>query len=122
MKHLTPEPPRWLILSKALEETRSENRKLTGRLEKRDERIRALEAGLREIVEDHWRVGWAVNLTTSNPNLRYCVQFLRNGGERLRAVKLVCDTTGLGIREAVKFVDGLHEPVPLAGQTNPRQF
>lgn len=55
MKHLTPEPPRWLILSKALEETRSENRKLTGRLEKRDERIRALEAGLREIIEDHWR-------------------------------------------------------------------
>lgn len=54
MKHLTPEPPRWLILSKALEETRSENRKLTGRLEKRDERIRALEVGLREVL-DAWK-------------------------------------------------------------------
>lgn len=42
-----------------------------------------------------------------NPNFRYCVQFIRNGGDRLRAVRLVIDTTNIEIKEAVKYVDSL---------------
>lgn len=53
-----------------------------------------------------------MTLPLTNRNLRYVVQFLRNSGERLRAIRLVVDVTGLDVRAAVKWVDGLHERMP----------
>jgi len=48
-------------------------------------------------------------------NLAYIVIFLRNGGERLRAIWLAKKTLGLEIKEAAAWVDSVKlipEPMP----------
>lgn len=52
-------------------------------------------------------------IPSTNKNLRYCLQFLRNGGERLRAIRLAKDVLGLTLPESIKFVDDLKERAPL---------
>jgi hypothetical protein len=42
-----------------------------------------------------------------NANLKHCLVFLRNGGERVRAIRLVVDVLGLKPKMAIKFVDEL---------------
>jgi ribosomal protein L7/L12 len=46
-------------------------------------------------------------MTTDNKNLQYVVCFLRNADERIRAIRLVTDATGLKLPEARDFVDNL---------------
>lgn len=42
-----------------------------------------------------------------NANFKYVIHFLKNGGERLRAIRLVIDVTGMGVIGAKDYVDGL---------------
>lgn len=57
-------------------------------------------------------------------NLAYIVIFLRNGGERLRAIWLTTKTLGVEIKEASEWVDSVRlidEPAPeLLPETPPR--
>jgi hypothetical protein len=55
----------------------------------------------------------------ASPNFIYCVQYLKNGGERIRAIRLVADVTGLPLLKAKKFVEELHTPIPLAAHEVP---
>lgn len=48
-----------------------------------------------------------------NANLMYCLQFLRNAGERLRAIGLCMTFTKMSVFEASKFVDSLKDRAPL---------
>ncbi len=48
-----------------------------------------------------------------NRNFRYCLQFLKNAGERLAAIRLCMDCTGLPAKSALKFVDSLTARQPL---------
>jgi hypothetical protein len=50
-------------------------------------------------------------LEPTNANLIYCLQFLRNGGEYMRAIRLAKDCLGLSIPEARAFVEGLYTPI-----------
>lgn len=40
-------------------------------------------------------------------NTRYCLQFLRNSGERIRAIRLAMDTLNMTFNQAQEYVDGL---------------
>lgn len=42
-----------------------------------------------------------------NPNFQYVIHFLKNAGERLRAIRLTVDVAGISIKEAKDWVDGL---------------
>jgi hypothetical protein len=44
-----------------------------------------------------------------NSNLQYLVTFLVNAGERIRAIRLVMDCTGLPAKESAHFVDSTHK-------------
>lgn len=46
-------------------------------------------------------------------NANYCLQFLRNGGERVRAIVLCRELTEMTLVEAVNYVDKLSTPVSL---------
>lgn len=52
-------------------------------------------------------------MSPDNPNLQYCLQFLKNGGEIVRASRLCADATGMPVRQAIKFVQALSTPKPL---------
>lgn len=56
----------------------------------------------------------------NDANLVYCLQFLRNGGERIRAVKLACDVIGCSLQDAIMYVDSLHTPVPVCVYEPPK--
>lgn len=57
-----------------------------------------------------------------NPNLKYCLQFLRNGGERIRAIRLCMDATGIGAVASVKFVDELNQKYLLIERDKPQRY
>lgn len=43
-----------------------------------------------------------------NLNFAYCVLFLRNAGERIRAIRLTMDVLGIGFAAARQWVDSVH--------------
>lgn len=49
-----------------------------------------------------------------NKNLIYCLQFLKNGGEKVRAIRLMIDATGMSLIEAKNYIESLHERIPLS--------
>jgi len=61
----------------------------------------------------------AENILQSN-NFRYCVQFLKNGGERVRAIRLVIDAAGLSFMDAKNYVENLHTPLPVVEREKPK--
>lgn len=54
-------------------------------------------------------------ISTDNHNLKYCLLFLRNSGERLAAIRLCHDATGMAVDDAMRFVDGLKMEKPSCG-------
>lgn len=61
-------------------------------------------------------------MNANNSNLKYCLQFLKNGGERWRAIRLCADATGMGLLAAKDFVENLHEPYPCINPDKPLKF
>lgn len=59
-------------------------------------------------------------INRDNANLVYCLQYLRNGGERIRAIRLAADVLGMGVIEARDYVDGLHTPIPVDAYEAPK--
>ena len=49
----------------------------------------------------------------NQPNFKYIVQFLRNGGERIRAIRLVMDVFKMDAEKAQKYVDSLNDKVKM---------
>jgi hypothetical protein len=52
----------------------------------------------------------------ANENFRYCVCFLKNSGEKIRAMRLVRDVTGLPIGAVMSWVNALHIPLGVADE------
>ena len=48
----------------------------------------------------------------NNSNFRYCVLFLRNSGEKIRAIRLVIDVANLSLVDARQWVEQLSERLP----------
>lgn len=59
-------------------------------------------------------------MTPDNPNLQYCLQFLKNGGEFTRAVRLCMDCTKMPIQESIEFVSSLSTNVPCEADRRPQ--
>ncbi len=55
----------------------------------------------------------------SDANFKYCVAFLKNGGEYVRAIKLVTSVCGLTIIGAREWIDGLNTKIPLCANEEP---
>ncbi len=49
----------------------------------------------------------------NQPNFKYIIQFLRNGGERIRAIRLVMDVLKMSAENAQEYVQNLNDKVKM---------